>query len=49
MVELLGQLGISLNDGYRLLFQFLDVTFQLHQVRLDILADQRRDFSRLRD
>ena len=49
MAELLGQLGISLNDGHRLLFQFRDVTFQLHQVRLDILADQRGDFSRLGD
>ena len=49
MPELLGQLRIDLNDGFSLLFQFLDVTFQLHQVRLDILADQRRDFSRLGD
>ena len=45
MAELLGQLRIGLNDGFPLLLQFLDVTFQLHQVRLDILADQRRDCS----
>ena len=49
MAELLGQLRIGLNDGFSLLFQFVDVTFQLHQMRLDILADQRRDLSRLGD